>query len=117
MILRGAMQMARFLSGDRFITIQWLEKKQTEKDLIKPNMFRKIIAPFAVAGVIIWRSFGLSSILNLMEKFSAAGEQISDTIIPFNEGQEAFQESTLWYLMRGFYASLISMLSSLNLLV
>lgn len=109
--------MAQFLSGDRFLTIQWLEKKQTEKDLVKPNMLRKIIAPLSLVGVILWRSIGLSNLLNMLEKFSAAGEKISETIIPFQKGQEMFQESTILYMLRSVYTSLISILSNLNLLV
>ena len=117
LIVRGSMQMARFIGGDRFITIQWLEKKENEKDMIKHNMFRKIIAPISLVGVILWRSIGVSNILNLLEKFSAAGEKLTDTIIPFHKGQEMFQESTILYLLRSVYTSLISILSNFNLLV
>ena len=111
------MQMARFIGGERFITIQWLEKKQTEADLVKPNVFRRVIAPFAVIGVIIWRSVGLSNVLDMLEALVAGKAQLSDTIVPFNEGKAAFEESTGYYLLRGLYTSIVSILGSFNLLI
>lgn len=117
LVVRGAMQMARFIGGERFITIQWLEKKQTAQDLVKPNLLRRIIAPISIIGIIIWRSIGISSILDLLEKFGAAGEKLTDTIVPFEKGKELFQESSGAYLLRSLYMSVITILSGFNLLV
>ncbi len=109
--------MARFIGGDRFITIQWLEKRQTEDDLIKPNVLRRMMAPVAVAGLIIWRSIGLSNLMDLMETLFAAGAQVSDIIVPLRKGEEAFQESTGYYIIRSLYTGIIAILNKLNLLV
>ena len=117
LVIRGAMQMARFLGGDRFITIQWLEKKQTERDLVKPNIFRRVIAPLTVVGIIMWRSVGLATMMDWLETFAAAGYQVTDSILPLAKGQELFKESSLYYLARGFYSNIIAILDRLHLLI
>jgi hypothetical protein len=111
------MQMARFLSGERFITIQWLEKRQSEKDLVKPNLLRRIIAPIAVTGFVLWRSIGLSNIMDWLETFYAAKYQVTERFVPLDQAEKMFKESTPYYLVRSLYANLVSILASLNLLV
>jgi hypothetical protein len=109
--------MARFLSGERFITIQWLEKRQSEKDLVKPNILRRIIAPIAVTGFVLWRSIGISNIMDWLETFYAAKYQMTERFMPLDEAEKMLKESTPYYLVRSLYASLVSVLASLNLLV
>jgi hypothetical protein len=117
LVIRGAMQMARFLGGERFITIQWLEKKQTERDLMKPNIFRRVIAPLTIVGIVLWRSVGLATIMDWLETFAAAGYQITDSIVPLTKGQEMFMESTVYYIARSLYSNIVAILDKLHLLI
>lgn len=108
--------MARFLAGERFVTIQWLERKQTEKDLIRPNILRRYLMPLSFATIIIWRTIGLSSIMDWMESFAAAGYEITGRVIPLKQGELLLKESTAFYIMRSLYSNIISILGRFSML-
>lgn len=111
--------MAKFLGGEFVPSIAWLEKKQSEQDLIRPgHTIRLIIAPIAVLGLIIFRTTGIGHLLEILETTFAAGFiASSSTVVDFKDAMSQFRGNPLVYACGTVFAALASLGRSLYLVL
>jgi hypothetical protein len=111
--------MARFLSGEFVPSISWLEQKQGERDLIRPgHSVRGVVAPIAVATLILFRKSFLPGMLNLMDMMMASSDAIrKSSVVDFSDADTYFNSNPLIYAMGAIYALIVSGLRKLHLLL
>jgi hypothetical protein len=113
--------MASFLGGDPVPAMAWLEKKQTDKDLIRPgHLYRKVVAPMAVSGVVFLRSTGLSALIEFLEVTFALKHIITptQTIIDFKDAKKYFgNDNAFLYILGVVYAAAMGLAKKLHLLL
>lgn len=119
LVIRGALQMARFLGGEFVPSIAWLEQKQGERDLIRPgHNIRGVVAPVTVAALIIFRKSFLPSLLDLVDILLATKTTIGNSsVVNFNEADEAFRGNPLVYACGAIFAYIVSALRRMHLLL
>jgi hypothetical protein len=119
LVIRGALQMSRFLSGDYVPSIAWLEERQGEGDLIRPgHKMRRIVAPIAVTALILFRQSYLPALLNFIESILATGSTVSSSpVIRFGDLETEFETNSILYFFGMIYATLVSGLRKLHLLL
>lgn len=119
LVIRGALQMSRFLSGDFVPSIAWLEEKQGEKDLIRPgHSIRRIVAPIAVTCLILFRQSYLPALLNFLETILATGSTMSSSpVINFGDLDQEFHTNSIMYFFGMIYATVVSYMRKLHLLL
>jgi hypothetical protein len=119
LVIRGALQMSRFLSGDYVPSIAWLEERQGERDLIRPgHSIRTIVAPIAVTALILFRQSYLPSLLNFLESVLATGSTVSASpVIRFGDLEAEFQTNSILYFFGMIYATIVSGLRKMQLLL
>jgi hypothetical protein len=119
LVIRGALQMSRFLSGDYVPAIAWLEQRQGEGDLIRPgHSVRRIVAPIAVTALIIFRQSYLPALLNLLETIFATESTISSSpVINFGDVDNEFQTNSVLYFFGMVYATVVSYMRKMHLLL
>lgn len=119
MVIRGALQMAHFLSGEFVPSIAWLEKRQNEKDLVRPgHRIRTIVAPIVVISLILLRTTSISKIISVIEK-SYQTNSLSEltNIINFHEIDKEFSTSGLLYAIGTIYAAIVDLARKMYLLL
>lgn len=118
-MIRGALQMSRFLSGDYVPSIAWLEERQGEGDLIRPgHKMRRIVAPIAVTALILFRQSYLPALLNLLESILATGSTVSSSpVIRFGDLETEFETNSILYFFGMIYAAIVSGLRKLHVLL
>ena len=111
--------MARFLGGEFIPSIAWLEQKQGERDLIRPgHNIRGVVAPLAVASLILFRNSFIPYVLNVFDILVAGGTTISKSpVINFSDADTEFSGNALLYAVGAVYAYIVSMLRRFHLLL
>ena len=111
--------MARFLSGEFVPSIAWLEKRQSEKDLIRPgHTMRVILAPIAVAALIIFRASGVGYFLEILDEWSGYKFICTNAVtVDFRDAMKYFGGNPLVYVVGTAYAGFIALLKKMNLLI
>lgn len=119
LVIRGALQMAHFLSGEYVPSIAWLEKRQNEKDLIRPgHKIRMIVAPIVVISLILLRKTSISDLISIIEKsFQSDSLKEFTNIINFQEIDKEFSTDTIIYAMGTIYATLVDLARKMYLLL
>ena len=119
LVIRGALQMAHFLSGEYVPSIAWLEKRQNEKDLVRPgHKIRMIVAPIVVITLILLRKTSISDLIHLIEKsFQTNSLKEFTNIINFHEIDKEFSTNGLLYAMGTIYAAIVSLARKMYLLL
>lgn len=119
LVLRGALIMQRFLQGEPADSIAWLDIKKSKTDLVyKPNrIFRRLLVPFTLAGIVLFNGHGaLSPLAKVLESVGITPHLLT-TVIPFQDAGTILRESSLGYVVQTLFASLVNALRSFNLLL
>lgn len=119
LVIRGALQMAHFLSGEFVPSIAWLEKRQNENDLIRPgHRIRMIITPLVVISLILLRKTSISDLINIIEKsFQSNSLKEFTNIINFQEIDKEFSTNTIFYAIGTIYATIVDLARKMYLLL
>jgi hypothetical protein len=119
LVIRGALQMARFLAGEACPAIAWLEQRQGEEDLIRPgHSIRQVVAPAAALSLIAFRTSWLPYFFDMFDYASATGNCIGNSLsVNFSDADSVFQEHPFFYVCGTIYAALVSMLRRMHLLL
>jgi hypothetical protein len=122
LVIRGAIQMAQFLSGESVPSIAWLEQKQDEKELYMPgHSIRKMVAPLAVSGVAFVRFSGLGSLYDCFEQICALANIISppsqSQCVDYIDAERVFGGRPVIYVMGIIYASCVALARRFHLLL
>lgn len=119
LVIRGALQMARFLEGEACPAIAWLEQRQGEADLVRPgHSVRGVVAPVAVLSLIAFRTSWLPSLFDLLDYAGATSSCIGNSLsVNFRDADSVFQEHPFFYACGAIYAAFVSVLRRLHLLL
>lgn len=118
LVIRGALQMARFLSGENVPAIAWLEQRQREDDLVRPgHSIRRIVAPVAALSIICFRSSFLPYLVDLLDAACATGSALKGSVVKFSDAQSEFHGNPLYYICGTIYAAFVSALRRMHVLL
>lgn len=119
LVIRGALQMSRFLSGEAVPAIAWLEQRQNEDDLIRPgHKIRSIVAPVAALSLICFRTSFLPYIFDFFDYVSATGSIVGNSLsVNFKDADSVFQTHPFFYACGTVFAAFVSILRRLHLLL
>mmetsp|Transcript_25536 Transcript_25536/g.47872 ORF Transcript_25536/g.47872 Transcript_25536/m.47872 type:complete len:384 (+) Transcript_25536:84-1235(+) len=120
LVIRGAMQMAQFFSGEKTSQFQWLEIREDEDNLNKPgDKIRRIVTPFAMSSLKLYYLSGLGSVYDFLEQCSAMGTILSPgaTMVDFKNAERVFSDQPYLYVLGIVYASVVGFLRKHNLLL
>jgi hypothetical protein len=119
LVIRGALQMSRFLAGEGCPAIAWLEERQGESDLIRPgHSLRTVVAPAAALSLICFRTSFLPRLFDLLDYASATGGVVGRSLsVSYRDADSVFQTHPFFYACGTAFAALVSIVRRMHLLL